>query len=435
MKRRAVRSRGFTLVELMVSLVMGLIIALAAVALARTATTTFYEQARISGVEATVRAASERLRSDLSRASYMSTPNIQLDPRIARIPGAVGQPYRIPALADLQGIRILPANASVRGHAYTLRNGLSPHELHIAGNLTTDDVYRGQFMVDAGGGCGTIVRLSGQADPAVRRLFNGAADAAERQAMTEVAFMPGLRMSPPVAGVLYAVQVMDMRGCFHYLTVCGVAQDPTQPESVLLSLQGDGGNGILTTEATLGDVCGARVMEEVAIAPIQRVRWHLGVENEPRRLDPVLEGTGADKFNLYRQVLDASGVTPVGAPEVIAEHAVDMKFGLFVDSSVPSAPPTSVNANFESDDALFATWAGPVGAASLPNIGPQRIRSVRYRLAFRTPFPDRRADLPTGAGPPYITRYCMGPDPCTDWARVRTVISEVALLNQARANY
>ena len=435
MKRRAlVRSRGFTLVELMVSLVMGLIIALAAVALARTATTTFYEQARISGVEASVRAASERLRNDLSRASYMSTPNIQWDPRIARIPGAVGQPYRIPALQDLQGIRILPADASVRGHAYTLRNGLSPHELQIAGNLTTDDVYRGQFMVDAGGGCGTVVRLSGQADPAVRRLFNGAADAAGRQAMTEGAFMPGLRMSPPVPRMLYAVQVMDMRGCFHYLTVCGVAPDPTQPESVLLQLEGSGSDGILTTQATLGDVCGARVMEEVAIAPIQRVRWFLGVENEPRRLDPVLEGTGTNKFNLYRQVLAANSL-PVGAPEVVAEHAVDMKFGLFVDSSVPGAPPTTVNANFESDDALFATWAGQVGAASLQNMGPQRIRSVRYRLAFRTPFPDRRADLPTSAGPPYITRYCMGPEPCTDWARVRTVISEVALLNQARANY
>ena len=108
---------------------------------------------------------------------------------------------------------------------------------------------------------------------------------------------------------------------------------------------------------------------------------------------------------------------------------------MFIDSSVPNNPPATVNANFESADAIFAQWAGPVGAASLQNMGPQRIRSVRYRLAFRTPFPDRRADLPTNAGPPYITRYCMGPEPCTDWARVRTVISEVALLNQARANY
>jgi prepilin-type N-terminal cleavage/methylation domain-containing protein len=93
MKRRSrARRRGFTLVELMISLVMGLIVALAAVGLARSATTTFYEQARISGVEANVRAASERLRNDLSRASYMSTPNIQWDPRLATIPGGIGAP-------------------------------------------------------------------------------------------------------------------------------------------------------------------------------------------------------------------------------------------------------------------------------------------------------------------------------------------------------
>ena len=79
--------RAFTLIELMISLVMGLIVALAAVALAKSSTTTFHEQARMSGVEMTLRSASERLRADLLKASYMSTPNIQLDTTIARIPG------------------------------------------------------------------------------------------------------------------------------------------------------------------------------------------------------------------------------------------------------------------------------------------------------------------------------------------------------------
>jgi hypothetical protein len=34
-----------------------------------------------------------------------------------------------------------------------------------------------------------------------------------------------------------------------------------------------------------------------------------------------------------------------------------------------------------------------------------------------------------------MARYCMNPDDCTEWARVRTIISEVALLNQAKATY
>src|SRR5262249_8034928 len=121
------RRRGFTLVELMISLVMGLIIALAVIALARAATTTFHEQARMSSIEMALRAGSERLRSDLSKISYMSTANMRLDPRIARRPnGTTATP---PELADLRGIRILRnAGAPKTQGTYTLAatNGLSP---------------------------------------------------------------------------------------------------------------------------------------------------------------------------------------------------------------------------------------------------------------------------------------------------------------------
>jgi prepilin-type N-terminal cleavage/methylation domain-containing protein len=431
--RRTRRARGFTLVELMISLVMGLIIALAAVGLAKTSTTTFYEQARISGVEANVRAASERLRNDLSRASYMSTPNIQWDTKLAKIPGAVGDPYRIVNLQNLQGLRIAPAT-TIRAHAFSTKNVMTPQEVFISGNLTSDDVYRGQLETADGAGCGGAkVRITADADPAVRRLFNGETTATGRVKMAQIAFMPGevvpASATPPAAD--YAVQVMDMRGCFHYMEICGIEDASTaQPNTVRLLLKG----GILTTADTLGDVCGARVLEEVAIAPIQRVRWNLAVESDARRIDTTLDGTGApNKFNLYRQLLASDGATTVGPPELIAEYAVDLKLGLIVDSSTAGTPPVFTNVDFEADDALFGQWAG-LASASTKAVGPHHIRSVRYRLAFRAPFPDRRADLPMPSGPPYISRYCMGTDdPCVDYARVRTVISEVALLNQAKA--
>lgn len=434
MRRRRRRSRGFTLIELMISLVMGLIVALAAVGLARTATTTFYEQARISGVESNVRTASERLRSDLSRVAYMSTPNVRWDPQIARIPGTTGAPYRIPSLDNLAGVRVAPADAAIRGHALTshAKNNLTPQELHVAGNLTSDDIYRGQLIAATGGlGCGAAqIRLSADADPAVRRLFNGATSNADQVQMTELVFMPGERMNPAVAGHEYAVQVMDMRGCYHYVTVCDVLPSG-QLNSVVLSLAGE----LLTTAQTGGDVCGTRLMEEVAIAPVQRVRWSLGPEIDPRRVDAVTEGAGApDKFNLYRQLMAADGATPVGPPEVIAEYAVDLKLGLVVNAAPALAQPVLTNIDFEANDALFAQWAGPT-STSTGLSGAHRIRAVRYRLAFRTPLPDRRGELLMPSGPPYLSRYCMGGDPCLDWARVRTVISEVVLFNQAKADY
>jgi hypothetical protein len=56
-------------------------------------------------------------------------------------------------------------------------------------------------------------------------------------------------------------------------------------------------------------------------------------------------------------------------------------------------------------------------------------------MAFRAPYYDRTANLPMPSGPPYMSRYCIGPNPCTQWTRVRTVMSEVALLNQERVFY
>jgi prepilin-type N-terminal cleavage/methylation domain-containing protein len=422
--------RGFTLIELMVSLVMGLIVALAAVGLARTATSTFYEQARISSVEAAVRTASERFRNDLSRASYMSTPNIQWDRKVARTPQQLGsEPYRVKALVDLQGIRI--ATSGVRTNALEAKNGLTPQDVYIAGNLTSDDVYRGQFVgtTVSCGGVGAQIRLNADADPAVRRLFNGATTATERQQMTQLAFMPGLRMVPPQGGTSqYAVQVMDMRGCFNYLTICAVVQS-ARPNEILLDLAGDGGNGLLDPVATGGDTCGARVMEEVAIAPVQRVRWGLAEETDARRLDTAIDvdGTVKKKINLERQLLAADGTTTIGPAEVIAEYAIDLKLGLFVDEGKTSF--TSID--FEAADATFASWASAVSGATTGTQGPQFIRSVRYRLAFRTPFVERHADLLTAGGSPYLARYCMtDATPCLDYARVRTVISEVTLLNQ-----
>ena len=95
---RAARARGFTLVELMTSLLAGLVVTMSVVALARSATTSFYEQARLTTVEGTVRAGAERLRQDLSRASFMSTGNMKLarndsisvpvGQKISHLPGA-----------------------------------------------------------------------------------------------------------------------------------------------------------------------------------------------------------------------------------------------------------------------------------------------------------------------------------------------------------
>jgi prepilin-type N-terminal cleavage/methylation domain-containing protein len=424
--RRRRGARGFTLIELMVSLVMGLLVAIAAVGLAKTATTTFFEEARISAVEASIRTASERFRNDLSRVAYMSTPNIQLDPKVARVPGTIGSPYRVPALTNLQGLGIEPG--AIRSNVLSTANSETQQEVYVAGNLTSNDVYRGQWIQDQAG-CGNTggvkVRLTGASDPAVRRMFNGETTSTMRKQMTELVFTPGTRMNPVVAGKNYAVQVMDMRGCFQYMTICAVSET-TEPDSVVLELAGDPAKGLLTPADLGGDVCGASLMEEVAVAPIGRVHWYIG----PAADSSADGGVSADQFDLYRQLLAADGTTTIGPAEVIAEYAVDLKLGLFVDRGTGSAGMTVID--LEGNDTDFAAWASSTATYN-GGFGPQRIRSVRYRMAFRAALADRRTDLPMASPAPYIARYNMNNG--VDWSRVRTVMSEVALFNQEKATW
>ena len=114
MMRRARAQEGFTLIELTVSLVAGLIVALGIVGLSRDATHTFHEEMRSSVAEANLRTAVDRLRADLSRAGYMSTGNVALDPMVARPPGT-GNPINPQPWRGWPGSRRSSSTRGARG--------------------------------------------------------------------------------------------------------------------------------------------------------------------------------------------------------------------------------------------------------------------------------------------------------------------------------
>lgn len=87
-----------------------------------------------------------------------------------------------------------------------------------------------------------------------------------------------------------------------------------------------------------------------------------------------------------------------------------------------------------ADVATITSYTGPSSTTASGGPGPQRIRSVRYRIATRTALPDRTAPLPVTPFAPYLARYCTTAT-CNKAARVRTIMSEVALTNQARMTY
>jgi prepilin-type N-terminal cleavage/methylation domain-containing protein len=458
MARRRRLNRGFTLVELMISLVMGLIVSLAAVALARTATTAFHESARSSITEMSVRTGSERLRQDLMRVSYMMTGNIVWDPRVAKIvnTGATSRVRVSPQFDALQGLRIMVGGSKTLDGANNLagtlnvsaKNFVDPDAIYIMGNMSTDDAYAGQITTAAVcSGNGQIVRLDPAADAAVYGLLGGDAGSSTQKNL-EAAFVP-------VPGRMFFAQIIDSVGCAHYAPVCAVSVDANNIISVSL-LDVNGQRPVLYSHTAAGDAeraglegnCGSAENGPVVISPIQRIRWQLKTAVGNAAADPNLEPAD-HKFDLIRQLVDYDG-NDAGPAETVAEYAVDLKFGITSVHgganllSNPAAVPAEVvnEMDLNGPQITAATQAALTtnNLAGATNVGPQHTRAIRFRLATRGSMLDREADVLVGptarsAANPYMSRYCLENAPlatCRKWARVRTVVSEVTLQNQAR---
>ena len=457
MKNPRLQRRGFTLVELMVSLVMGLVVALAAVGLARNATTAFHEQARSSTAQMSLRIASDRLRQDLMRTSYMSTGNIAFDPKLARREGASGLAgVRYPELAALPTPANVGLNIPLRGIAIDVgmtsitggvpgplaTNGLKPDAIYLVGNFKSDEVYSGTLQPPGaapgggGGAClGTTqtITLDATSDAPTYFMSLDATGAIKSETLVANA---GLIFTP-VPGNAYLAQVTDANNCTNYVPVCNIAANGTtqvvisvdgrnNPPAVLLT-NNDGGQKLQGT-------CGSSEVGPVTIAPLALVRWSIQPSVAMLENDPAIEPPG-DKFDLVREMFDFDG-RPFQR-EVVAEYVIDLKFGISIDD--PAVPAGALRQKvFDSED----DPGGLIGKVTLDPAtvagaaGPQRVRSVRYRLASRVAIPDRESDLALGAGPT-LARYCTeGPlASCKKWARVRTVNSEVVLSNQAGMNY
>src|SRR5262249_3839215 len=161
---------------------------------------------------------------------------------------------------------------------------------------------------------------------------------------------------------------------------------------------------------------------------LHKVRWFLGPNTDPNITAPAATGGVGAQFMLYRQFLDASGNDLPGNPpamkQVVAEYGIDLKFAIAVDNY-----GTQQFFDLDSDPGAgnINTWTQASSGTTVGGPGPQRVRSVRYRIAVRAPIADRATDFKPLPGTPYIVRYCMNPsDGCTKFARVRTMTSEVA---------
>jgi prepilin-type N-terminal cleavage/methylation domain-containing protein len=472
--------RGFTLIELMIALIAGLIVAMGVVGLSRDATHTFHEEMRGSAAEAALRTAVDRLRGDLQRAGYMSTGNIILDPTIAKAPGATNLANQVSPGILKNGLGMLASIYRVPGGSYktnlkgaavdlSANNNVSPDLIQVGGNMTSSDQFPVQLIAQAPGANNCTEILLSLTSPAMYRVL--ASGMAAPQTLHDI-FQP----VPAGDSNQFIVRLVDDTGHSQYLLTCpsaGNGSTTTGGAAGITGLTGGGGGGdggasvnlqnaqaflmvdtskttIMTSRAagTNGGVSGFAA--GVAwVNPVQIVQWEVTMpagtptDPEPAQDESILAGTSLTpstpdpaKFDLMRSYVDAvTGKIIPDTSEIVAEYAVDFDFAFSVDLSTNNLLPNVVTYGFE-DPTDNDIWAYPdvqtQGVAAVQ--GPQRIRAVRARVVTRTAQPDRNVNIAVAnyGSQEFMYRYQID---ATDYARARTIVTQVSLPNQERNFY
>ncbi len=394
---RAHVARGFTLVELMVAMVGGLFVSMTVFALAKHSSSFSMQQSRISDTTLQTTVGFERLRNDISRAGFLSTPNIVDDPSVCR--SAVYPTW----LRRLASVFIEPVPLTRLSTESTV-NGFTPQRIVLAGSYNSGNEFAVR-RIDPG--------------PPVQVVLQP-----NRLGMVEIGYPaePTQATLSKVFATGRLLRLVDISGRVQFGKITGVVDgaEPAVTLDLTPALQFRSGSGVGCGISGFGTGVVANVVNIIRYD----IR-NLNVATEPGykpmfRGGPSYEST---RRELIREELDLEGNQIEGTLELISEYAVDLGFSLFVSqANTGLTAVTPANA---------PTVAGVPGAGGTP----QRIRAVRAWLSTRSQEADRSAQIsytPAVPGPTRL-RMSLNPDRASDppFARVRTLQSTVALNNQA----
>jgi hypothetical protein len=397
---------------LVIALTAGLMISAAAFLLARQATTFFRSEASVSSAQFSSMLGLTRLGADLRRAGFMASPNAQFDPR--RCGNMSGWPS---GLSQFAAIRIVQGGSTTNSdHTLSTLNGLNPDSIIIGGMFDYTEHYAVQAMFAGGGGWTIVLQNDGAM---VRTLLSG-------QAIADV-FKTGrfLRLVDPEGREAYGlITGAALSGANYQVTVDSIPDMPVRD--------------------TAG-VCGCKLpCVGSLVNPVSRVLYDL------RTIDPLAfpqynglystvvhpeaakhKGLAqAPRTELIRVELGSDGAVMADTLEVIAEYAVDLKFGITEATPVSGQPPTIVRHPIGSAN-VYAV-ANALGAGG----HPEDIRAVQVRLSTRVARGDRDVDVPDPANPAVdgVFRFDLGgaaaePGRRERFARMRSAVTEVQLSN------
>ncbi|MDB4928062.1 MAG: hypothetical protein JWM10_546 [Myxococcaceae bacterium] len=395
--------KGYTLVELLVSILLTSIVVSALYAVSRTATDTFNQAQRTAEMQLRLRFAMEQIRADLSRAGYMSTPNSVTDPRVC--------PRPTTAYQGLEILRTTPNPTVLPGD----NTSINPVTLRMTGNYATADEYT------VAGVAGGVVSLQNQS-PQWARV----------QSQDEFNRIFGTSMFPRL------IRIMSTSGQMQFAVSMGgnwVNSSSTGLPTLMLTtaplVQGAGASA-----SSAGAGCGlAGLGVGATVAPMMMVEYQIGsLASRLVELYPVDTVIRAAKTDLIRREFDLRPAPDeiLTAARLVGEYAVDFDATIAYDLGNPAntivAQPAMRTLAFGDSNILALAGSVSAGASR-----PQQVRSVIVRLSIR----DRDQEPSFG----WLTRGPTAPltrfrvfDNRTGAARVRTLITEIAVPNLAIRN-
>ncbi len=387
------RARGFTLVELMVALSGGLFLSVIVFTLARDTSRFYQRESRIASATLGGIVGFERLKRDIARAGYLSTPNVKSDPFVCGRPDGAWPTM----LARLASLRIDADASPAADNADITANDVTPDNITLMGSFAATD----EFPVTV---TGNQMVIEDEASGAMARLgYLGLTDVTAQTALLQSVFGEGR-----------GVRFLDKSSGRSYF---GVIASVTGGPSPLITL----------TSSLLGGAAGCplpgHVSGSVSVINFVQYRIEQLAPDTGGPFAPLFAASRGDatppgedtRTELVREELDVDGQPIAGTLELVAEYAVDLDFevGAVVSGSINQLGPADWGAIFPADP-------NATGAA-------QRVRTVRTRLSVRSREADRQTAIAGG-----LYRFRLGEN---QYARVRTFQADIALPNQLRVTW
>lgn len=379
----------------------GVMVSAAAFLLARNASAVFQEETRITAAQLSASLGLQRIASDLARAGFLTTANIQSDPFVCNESGTWPQ-----IISGLRAVRLVQ-QGSVTAHAAELdqstTNGFAPDAIEIAASFESGEMFPVR-TIESGGG-GKIIHLETTNLPMARTCKGKTLALCEPDLQRIFKADRMLRLLTPtgnqIFGLIDHLEVSDKIKVWLQAT-------PTVP-AVAVNPKGYEGD------------CNYCLVNVVSV-----VRYELqSLVGDPQYgglvAPAAAAATGDDlRTELVRSELDRNGTPILDSRELVSEFAVDLKFGISTIDAQTTAV-TDIPITLPENQAVYTS-------------APERIRSVHVRLSTRGRAPDRDTDLP--AGPDGRRhRFLLTIFGKPTYARMRTLYTEVALQNLVRATW